>query len=130
MPAARRSAQALSQCAKSSLPPPAGIDGPAPDAGTDAALAGNAADAAAAPAPFRREAGDIDPFVPVPATLTLPADKGRILACEHVASVTIAALSANSVLTALGGTGRNAATGERSRLRSQRRGANTWRSSP
>jgi pimeloyl-ACP methyl ester carboxylesterase len=48
------------------------------------------------------EQGQVDPFMPVTATITLPADKGRILACEHVTSVTTAELTANPVLTAIG----------------------------
>ncbi|HTR51744.1 MAG TPA: lipase family protein [Kofleriaceae bacterium] len=80
-----------------------------PDA---AALAGDAradarADAAPAPAATCVESGQVDPFTPVAATLTLPQDKGRILACEHVETVTAAQLSANSVLAALGLTAAN-----------------------
>jgi pimeloyl-ACP methyl ester carboxylesterase len=59
---------------------------------------------AAGPCP---ELADLDPFTPVAADLVLPQDKGKILACAHVESVTAAQLSASSELGALGLTAGN-----------------------
>ena len=48
------------------------------------------------------EAGRIDIWRPVGGKLSLPADRGRLLACMHVASVSAAALSASPLLAARG----------------------------
>jgi pimeloyl-ACP methyl ester carboxylesterase len=75
--------------------PGAGASTDGPSSADDADAASDAAMGACV------ESGQVDPFTPVTATLALPQDKGRILACEHVDTVTAAALSETTTLTAL-----------------------------
>jgi pimeloyl-ACP methyl ester carboxylesterase len=77
--------------------PPASTSADAASADSSDASVGDAAAPNACP-----ELGAIDPFAPVAATITLPQDKGRILACAHVDRASAAELSANSALVALG----------------------------
>src|SRR5262245_59348932 len=60
--------------------------------------------APASAAPTRcPEASRIDIWKPVEGKLTLPADRGRLLACAHVTSVSAAALAASPLLAPRGG---------------------------
>jgi pimeloyl-ACP methyl ester carboxylesterase len=77
------------------------------DAQNPGATEGGSADSGGDAGVFCSELGQVDPLQPVAANIVLPADKGRILACEHTASVTSSDLSANAVLTALGLTALN-----------------------
>jgi pimeloyl-ACP methyl ester carboxylesterase len=91
-------------------------DAGAPDASTGAHDAGPRDDSAPADAGadtgrdaavFCSEDGGTDPFEPVATGVSLPQDKGKILACAHVASVSAADLSANTIVSTLGLTASN-----------------------